>query len=158
MNIYLHSESILRDRRKPWIKRLFWSLLYHDLHMEDNQPSPVSFLSWSSHRALFNTHFITFFKIKNMFISVICYCPEILFKCRYFLRTQDAWDTESSMFCKNGQIRIINLLPGMPVKSNHSQTIILFLLRQSIFSKTMMWGLYSLTWRKNTTLLDTYLR
>lgn len=80
-----------------------------------------------------------------MFLSVTWYCPEILFKYRYFLLRQGAWDTESSMFSKNRQIRIVNLLPGMPVKNNHSQTIILFLLRQSVFSKTMMWGLYSLT-------------
>lgn len=78
-----------------------------------------------------------------MFVSAMCYCPEIPWKCRCFLFVLVTLSLFTSLFCKKGQIRIVNLplQPHVFIQSCLFQTITLFLLRESVFSKTIMWVL-----------------
>lgn len=90
--IYLHSDCHLKERRKIWVKMPMHNVngYYEDycimIYIWKKTKHPLfPLLSCSGCRALLKNIFIIFFKIKTMFVSVMSYCPEIHWKCRYFL-------------------------------------------------------------------------
>lgn len=79
-----------------------------------------------------------------MFVSVMCYCPEIdtLEMQILFTHARSTTSIHNCVLQKRADKNCKSTPPPhVAIQSRLFQTITLFLLRESVFSKTMMWGL-----------------